>query len=109
MSELPPDLPRLRTVETFLRLQLAAVQRAIVRQEQQVAIHRRSPLPDVVPDWMLERGIGQGAPPVAVHVGGCHMAGKRTETLERDQAVRALTDGVEACSHCRPDTALGLL
>ncbi|MFG2025386.1 DUF6233 domain-containing protein [Streptomyces sp. NPDC048825] len=32
-----------------------------------------------------------------------------TRPLERDQAVRALADGIEACTHCRPDTELGLL
>ncbi|MEU5900521.1 DUF6233 domain-containing protein [Streptomyces venezuelae] len=29
--------------------------------------------------------------------------------MPRDQAVRALAEGVGACSHCRPDTALGVL
>ncbi|WP_327722800.1 DUF6233 domain-containing protein (plasmid) [Streptomyces sp. NBC_00490] len=27
----------------------------------------------------------------------------------REQAVRALTDGVDPCPHCRPDTDLGIL
>ncbi|MGQ4388854.1 DUF6233 domain-containing protein [Streptomyces sp. SAS_270] len=40
----------------------------------------------------MERGIGEG-PAVYVHVGGCHMAGKRSEGVARDQALRALTDG----------------
>lgn len=109
VSDLPPDLPRLQTLEVYLRLQLAAVQAAIVRAEQQAAIYRRADLAAVVPDWVVGHGIGQGSPPIAVHIGGCHMAGHRVKTLQRDQAVRALTDGVEACSHCRPDTELGLL
>lgn len=108
MSDLPPDLPRLQTLEVYLRLQLAAVQQQIRYVEQQAAIHRRPEL-EVTPDWVLEHGIGQGSPPIAVHIGGCHMAGHRVKTLQRDQAVRALTEGVEACSHCRPDTELGLL
>jgi hypothetical protein len=37
-------------------------------------------------------------------VGGCHMAGKRQHSIDRAQAIRALTDGVEACAHCRPDS-----
>ncbi|WP_328396704.1 DUF6233 domain-containing protein [Streptomyces sp. NBC_00390] len=108
MSVLPPDRERLRILETFLTFSLDQVREKIAYLEQQAAIHRRSRL-EVTPDWVLERGIGQGAPPVAVHVGGCHMAGKRVRTLQRDQAVRALAEGVEACCHCRPDTALGVL
>ena len=70
-----------------------------LRAPQGVAIH---------PEWLLQQSHG-ARHSVAVHVGGCHMAGKYTKPLERDQAVRALADGIEACSHCRPDTALGLL
>ncbi|MFF4763151.1 DUF6233 domain-containing protein [Streptomyces sp. NPDC001292] len=33
-----------------------------------------------------------------MHVGGCHMAGG----VPRDVALRALTEGVNACGHCRP-------
>jgi hypothetical protein len=58
---------------------------------------------------VLERGIGQGVPPPAVHVGGCHMAGKRVRAIGRSQALKALGEGVAACSHCRPDAELGLL
>lgn len=60
------------------------------------------------PDWLIEMGLG-GRAPVYVHAGGCHMAGKRSRGLERDQAVRALAEGVPACTHCRPDTELGVL
>ncbi|MCX5357336.1 DUF6233 domain-containing protein [Streptomyces sp. NBC_00124] len=61
------------------------------------------------PDWLIEGSIGKDAPPVYVHVGGCHMAGKRSKGAVRDAALRALTDGIDACPHCRPDTQLGLL
>ncbi|WP_409240326.1 DUF6233 domain-containing protein [Streptomyces sp. PA5.6] len=30
-----------------------------------------------VPDWIVERGIGQGGPPIEVHRGDCHAAGSR--------------------------------
>ncbi|MGW2082475.1 DUF6233 domain-containing protein [Streptomyces sp. NPDC001939] len=50
-----------------------------------------------------------GRDPVYVHVGGCHMAGKRSRGVERDQALRAVTEGIDACPHCRPDTELGVL
>ncbi|MET7838918.1 DUF6233 domain-containing protein [Streptomyces sp. NPDC005356] len=60
------------------------------------------------PDWLIEMGL-DGRDPVYVHVGGCHMAGKRSRGVDRDQALRAVTEGVPACTHCRPDTELGLL
>jgi hypothetical protein len=44
---------------------------------------------------------------VYVHVGDCPMAGKRSRGVQRDQALRALADGIAACTHCRPDTELG--
>ncbi|MEU0398375.1 DUF6233 domain-containing protein [Streptomyces sp. NPDC006208] len=110
MSEdLPPDRERLRVLEIYLALTLDRVRAQIAYLDQQAAVRRGSDLPALVPDWVLERGIGQGAPPLAVHVGGCHTAGKRVHTIGRSQALKALADGVEACSHCRPDTGLGLL
>jgi hypothetical protein len=60
------------------------------------------------PDWLIEIGLG-GRDPVYVHVGGCHMAGKRSLGVDRDQALRAVTEGIDACPHCRPDTELGVL
>ncbi|MEU1129619.1 DUF6233 domain-containing protein [Streptomyces sp. NPDC005900] len=61
------------------------------------------------PDWLIQLGIGQGKPPVCVHVGGCHMAGKRSRGISLDQARQALHEGIAACIHCRPDTQLGVL
>ena len=60
------------------------------------------------PDWLIERGLN-GRQAVYVHVGGCWSAKKRCRGVERDQALRALTDGVDACPQCRPDTELGVL
>ncbi|MEV7413110.1 DUF6233 domain-containing protein [Streptomyces althioticus] len=42
-----------------------------------------------------------------VHVGGCWNSGKRSDGVSREQALRALAEGVPACPHCRPDTELG--
>lgn len=110
VNDLPPDLPRLRTLETWLALQLAHVRHAITvaerrEAEQEQAAEARPPQPD----WMLEGGLSQAAPPVYVHVGGCHMAGKRPRGIPREEALRRLADGVPACGHCRPDTELGYL
>ncbi|WP_238426543.1 DUF6233 domain-containing protein [Streptomyces adustus] len=46
---------------------------------------------------------------VAVRQGRCWDAGKRRRPVTRDQAVEALRQQVPACTHCRPDTALGIL
>ncbi|MGV9351894.1 DUF6233 domain-containing protein, partial [Streptomyces spiralis] len=48
-----------------------------------------------VPDWILESSLNRSAPPLAVHVGGCHMAGKRWKAVPRDVALRALSEGVD--------------
>ncbi|MER6425911.1 DUF6233 domain-containing protein [Streptomyces sp. NPDC001137] len=42
-----------------------------------------------------------------VHVGGCWNAGKRSRGIGREQARRALAEGVEAYPGCQPDTVLG--
>lgn len=110
MNDLPPDLSRLRTIETWLALNLDQVRRAIVaaelrEQERQRGADARPPQPD----WLLENGLGRDTPPVYVHVGDCHMAGKRSRGVDRATAQRALTEGVDACPHCRPDSELGYL
>jgi hypothetical protein len=109
MNDLPPDLPRLRILETWLALSLDRVRQQITaaerrEQERQHGMDARPP----TPDWLIERGIGEG-PAVYVHVGGCHMAGKRSKGAARDVALRALAEGVAACPHCRPDSELGYL
>ncbi|WP_086729655.1 DUF6233 domain-containing protein [Streptomyces carpinensis] len=47
---------------------------------------------------------------VAVHTGDCWDPGKRRRPVTRAEALDALTRRrVQACSKCRPDTALGVL
>ncbi|MBR8638567.1 hypothetical protein KEF29_02955 [Streptomyces tuirus] len=110
MNDLPPDLPRLRTLETWLLLTLDEVRRAITAAEQrdaerQTGLERRPP----PPDWLLELGLNRDAPPVQVHCGDCWNSGKRVKGISRDEALRALADGVKACGACRPDSELGFL
>ncbi|MFJ5157019.1 DUF6233 domain-containing protein [Streptomyces sp. NPDC088353] len=110
MNDLPPDLPRLRTLETWLLLTLERVRQQIADVERREAEQRRGmEARPPVPEWILEQGLNRDSLPVAVHVGGCHMAGKRWKGVPRDVAVRALTEGVQACGHCHPDTVLGIL
>ncbi|MGQ4338098.1 DUF6233 domain-containing protein [[Kitasatospora] papulosa] len=110
MNDLPPDLPRLRTLETWLVVSLERVRQQIVAAEQWEAERqqgaKRRPPP---PDWVLELGIGVGAPPAEVHAGDCYAIGRRRRPITREQALEALGEGVRACVHCRPDTELGIL
>lgn len=108
MSELPPDLPRLRTLETWLQLALSEVREAIVIAEQCAAQAQRA-TPPPLPAWVVQLSIGGEGQPIAVHVGGCRTAGRRARPISRDQAMRALAEGLEPCALCRPDTELGIL
>ncbi|WP_326779690.1 DUF6233 domain-containing protein [Streptomyces longwoodensis] len=110
MTELPPDLHRLRTLETWLALALDDVRRAIAAAERRETERQRgAEARPPAPDWLLELGLNRDAPPAYVHAGGCWNAAKRSRAVARDEALRALADGIAACPHCRPDTALGLL
>ncbi|QNP67994.1 DUF6233 domain-containing protein [Streptomyces genisteinicus] len=109
MTDLPPDLVRLRTLEMWLVLSLDRVRERIAElerreREQRVGEARRPP----TPAFTVETGIGADRPPLYVHVGGCHMAGQRVHAVSRGAAAQAVADGVEACSHCRADTELGV-
>jgi hypothetical protein len=109
VTDLPPDLPRLRTLETWLTYSLAQVRQQIAAIEQREAERRRGEQArPPTPDWMIEQGLN-GRAAVYVHVGGCHMAGKRSRAASREQALQALADGVDACTHCRPDSELGYI
>ncbi|MFD7184958.1 DUF6233 domain-containing protein [Streptomyces sp. NPDC059904] len=104
-----PRLAMLRFARRIAVQQLEQIDRWIATEERRGAERRhgeqaRPP----APDWLIEMGLG-GRDPVYVHVGGCHMAGKRSRGAEWDQALRAVTEGVDACPHCRPDTELGVL
>lgn len=108
----PSRLDLLRFLERVQLQQLEQTRRWIAneqrrRVERQHGEEQRPP----TPDWVVELGIGNGRAPQVVHVGGCSMgAGQmRTKTITRDQAVRALVDGVRPCGFCQPDTALGIM
>ena len=110
MHDLPPDLPRLRTLETWLAFTLDRVRQEIAEaerreRERQQGEQARPP----APDWLLELGLNRDAPAVYVHEGGCWNAAKRSRGVSRDAALRALAEGVAACPHCRPDAELGYL
>ncbi|MFE4857408.1 DUF6233 domain-containing protein [Streptomyces sp. NPDC056670] len=108
MSEQPSRLDQLHFLRRYLLQELARVDGWIAREEEREAAQaRRTPPP--VPDWAIEMSLT--GTPVTVHVGGCGLGGTqaRTKPISRDEALRALSEGVEACGICRPDAALGWL
>ncbi|MFB7589392.1 DUF6233 domain-containing protein [Streptomyces sp. NPDC056169] len=108
---LPPDLPRLRVLETWAEIMLGEIRRRIAEAEQwEAAMRPVRPLPEG-PTWVLSY-LREGGQPVAdsVHVGGCSMASRHTRSLDREQAREALAShGIRACEICRPDSELGIL
>ncbi|MGW6882640.1 DUF6233 domain-containing protein [Streptomyces goshikiensis] len=109
MSVLPPDLPRLRTLATYLRGELSRTEQALAAAEKrEAATTRKQPAPEP-PAWLVERGIGVGRLPVRVHAGDCWDTRSRCAPADADQIRALLAQGIPACPHCRPDTALGVL
>ncbi|MFD6552777.1 DUF6233 domain-containing protein [Streptomyces sp. NPDC058398] len=108
-----PALSRLDQLPFLKRVQeqdLERTRRWIAAEEQRLQEQRRGEQArPPAPDWLLERGLDGHTPPVYVHRGDCHMAGKRSRGITEEQARHALGDQVPACTHCRPDTELGLL
>ncbi len=107
MSELPPDLPRLEVLRTWLQLTLAQVDARITQlRAEQAARQRAVPAPE--PDYRIQRGLDAGRSPVKVHLGDCGLARKAPGVSEAT-ARQALVEGVAACEVCRPDAELGIL
>lgn len=107
-----PQPSRLDLLRFLERVQLGDLERTrgwIAAEEQRLAAEDARLPPPPPPDWVIEHSIGAGRPPVRVHVGSCWNAGARCTPADRDAARRALVEGIEACTQCRPDTALGVL
>ncbi|MFE9844656.1 DUF6233 domain-containing protein [Streptomyces goshikiensis] len=110
MSDAPASrLAQLRFLERVQQRDLDRTRGWIAAEERRLAVEKaRAPAPPP-PDWVIEHSIGAGSRPVRVHVGGCWDATKRCHPAAEEEARWALASGVEACPHCRPDTALGVL
>ncbi|MER6851585.1 DUF6233 domain-containing protein [Streptomyces flaveolus] len=106
----PTRLVLLRFLERVQLRNLERTRRWIADEERREAEHQHgieaSPAP---PAWLLERGLNGHSPPVYVHAGDCWNTGKRSKGITREEARRALTDGVKPRPQCRPDTELGVL
>lgn len=108
-DSLPSRLDQLLFLKRVQEADLERTRRWIADEERRQQEQRRGDQarpPE--PDWLIEQGL-DGRQAVYVHVGGCHMAGKRSKGVARDQALRALAEGVAACTHCRPDSELGFI
>lgn len=109
-DDLPPDLGRLLTLRAWHVLCLRAIDAKIsaVQQRQAEEEQGRKVRPKP-PEWIVELGIGVDRPPVQVHAGTCHMAGKRRQAISRDEARRLIATGMRSCSHCAPDVQLRII
>ncbi|GHE84460.1 hypothetical protein GCM10014715_45630 [Streptomyces spiralis] len=89
---------------------LEQIDRWIAAEQRREAERRRgAEMRPPPPEWFIEVGLNKGNV-LAVHTGYCWDPGKRRRPVTRAEALDALTRlQVEACSKCRPDTALGVL
>lgn len=106
VSELPPDLSRLRAIETYLQLQLRSVQQRVAEVEQWEKTREAAARPRNLPEWTLQMDIGPVPRPVAVHHGECTVGGKRLKRISRRDAIEALGAGILPCALCRPEREL---
>jgi hypothetical protein len=110
VNDQPSRLDLLRFLERVQLADLERTRRWIADEERKAAEKQRGEQArPPAPDWLLEMGLNRDAPPVYVHEGHCHMAGKRSHGIGRSDALRWLAEGVPACTHCRPDSDLGYL
>ncbi|WP_031057860.1 DUF6233 domain-containing protein [Streptomyces sp. NRRL F-5702] len=110
MRDLPPDLERLRVLETWLLLSLDRVREQIAAVEREARQHR-APAPPAgspgppKPAWgIADAGLGIPAP--EVHRGDCWARGAALRPVSAEEARTALAEGVQACEVCRPDRVL---
>ncbi|MFE7711575.1 DUF6233 domain-containing protein [Streptomyces sp. NPDC057486] len=118
MYDLPPDLPRLRTLEQQLTIWLGRVRQAIAAAEPQERAPRPGEKPREqgkpqvkerpprTPVWGITE-VDVGSPRGEVHRGDCFAAGKQLRAVSREEAAARLADGTSACEVCRPDLVLG--
>ncbi|MFD0272238.1 DUF6233 domain-containing protein [Streptomyces sp. NPDC127106] len=104
-ENLAGQIARHRAVVGWLEWQLGQTREALARLEQQEAVATaRRPEPRV-PDWKLEvHRTGYGPRPFRVHAGHCPDG--HGKEITRHEALRLLSDGIEACPFCGPDREL---
>ncbi|MCR8943949.1 DUF6233 domain-containing protein [Streptomyces sp. OUCMDZ-4982] len=112
MIDLPPDLPRLRTLRTWHEQCLREIDHAIAAAEEQAHVERQAQerrAAAAPPPWMVGLQDITGTPE-ELHQGGCIMwAHRRRKAVTRDEARELLAAGIRACQFCKPDLELGIL
>ncbi|MGQ4513720.1 DUF6233 domain-containing protein [Streptomyces sp. DW26H14] len=115
MFDLPPDVPRLQTLERQLRIwlghveqALAAAEQAELEQQRQERAAELARLP--AGDWILSSPRSRPGSPGWLHTGECWENRPGMVAIARDQALRVLADGAaRPCPSCRPDRELRVL
>lgn len=116
-TDLPPDLARLRVLETWAAHYLTRIRARIAAVERQQA--QQSPAPTAAPpvrpaagpgrartpDWGLAEA-GIGVPTTEIHRGDCWARGKTLLAVSAERARAELADGAQPCAVCRPDRVL---
>ncbi|MFF3313002.1 DUF6233 domain-containing protein [Streptomyces sp. NPDC002952] len=109
-DDLPSDLPRLEALRTWHALWLKRIDRKVAALRVREAERKRGEQArPPTPDFIVELSIGDGRPPVELHVGGCYAAGKRRRPVDTEEARRLLAAGLRPCTHCEPHHQLGAL
>lgn len=100
MSDYPPDVPRLRTIERYLLVQLAAVRRAIDEAENGTPRAR----PPAASWHIVWRWGPAGQPRVGtLHTADCFLARGDPLTTQQVQAARREPGKrVDMCETCQP-------
>ncbi|MFF5894119.1 DUF6233 domain-containing protein [Streptomyces globisporus] len=118
-NDLPPDLVRLRTLETWaanyltrIRARIAAVERQQAQQQTTPALSAAPPARPAAgpgrartPDWGLAEA-GIGVPTTEIHRGDCWARGRSLVAVSAERARAELADGAQPCAVCRPDRVL---
>ncbi|MGW1768440.1 DUF6233 domain-containing protein [Streptomyces sp. NPDC002073] len=108
----PPDLGRLRIIETWCAVLLDAVRRQIADLERQEQVPQAAAVGSLLAsavEWQIQYGIGAKHSVMLVHTGDCRLVSGRTRPATREQARDALRHPqVEACGICAADRELGL-
>ncbi|MFI2471535.1 DUF6233 domain-containing protein [Streptomyces globisporus] len=117
-DDLPPDLTRLRTLETWaahyltrIRARIAAVERQQTQQQPPAPTAAPPARPAAgpgrarTPDWGLAEA-GIGVPVTEIHRGDCWARGRSLVAVSAERARAELADGAQPCTVCRPDRVL---
>lgn len=107
MHDLPPDLPRLRTLRDWHAMWVERLDTVIARTEEREAAEaelrrRHAPPP---PAWLVEPDRFRRA----LHAGDCARVPAVAAPVTEAEALLELQQGTIPCADCQPDVKLGYL